>query len=301
MRPRLLLAILTLTVATSTYGQQPQTPAAVIADPAPDPAHPPSIQSFQIPSHGQKLNAIDYLSAGPGSHPTVILLHGFPGNERNLDLAQAIRRAGWNALFFDYRGSWGTPGNFSFENSMQDARAVVAWLREPANAARLHADPRSIVLIGHSMGGMIAANVGAHDPSIRAIGLISAANMAGDLLPKLQQGDEPALVQHVAVRLSDEGISPLAGCTPNGLARELIANAARWNFPDFAPLLNLRPVLIVTSDDGLAPENDLLAARLRALHDPHLTAIHFATDHSYSGQRIALESAVVNWLEQLPQ
>jgi hypothetical protein len=34
-------------------------------------------------------------------------LHGFPGNERNFDVAQALRRAGYAALVFHYRGSWG--------------------------------------------------------------------------------------------------------------------------------------------------------------------------------------------------
>ena len=48
--------------------------------------------------------------AGAGRRPTVVLLHGLPGNEKNLDLAQAIRRAGWNVVTFNYRGSWGSPG-----------------------------------------------------------------------------------------------------------------------------------------------------------------------------------------------
>ena len=258
------------------------------------------MQSFQIPSHGEKLNALTYIAAGPGAHPTVILLHGFPGNERNLDLAQAIRRNGWNVLFFDYRGSWGTSGSFSFSNSMQDTEAAIAYLRDPANAARLHADPTNIVLIGHSMGGMIAANIGAHDPTIRAIGLISAANMAGRFLSVTASSNTPANIKKWAAHLDEEGIYPLAGCTSEGLARELVANAARWNFPDFAPVLNPRPVLILTSDDGLAPDNDRLAAGLRALNDTRLTTLHLATDHSYSGQRIALETAVIHWLNQLP-
>ena len=46
------------------------------------------MQSFQIPSHGGLLNAFVYVASGPGPHPMVVLLHGFPGNERNLDLAQ---------------------------------------------------------------------------------------------------------------------------------------------------------------------------------------------------------------------
>jgi hypothetical protein len=45
-----------------------------------------------------------YRANGPGKHPTMLLLHGFPGNERNPDLAQAIRGHGWNVVYFDYRG-----------------------------------------------------------------------------------------------------------------------------------------------------------------------------------------------------
>ena len=38
----------------------------------------------------------------------VLLLHGFPGNEKNLDLAQDLRADGFNVLFFHYRGAWGS-------------------------------------------------------------------------------------------------------------------------------------------------------------------------------------------------
>jgi len=54
------------------------------------------MQTMQIASHGALMNALVYVAAGAGPHPAVILLHGFPGNERNLDLAQDMRRAGWD-------------------------------------------------------------------------------------------------------------------------------------------------------------------------------------------------------------
>ena len=31
------------------------------------------------------------------------------------------------------------------------------------------------------------------------------------------------------------------------------------------------------------------------------TTLHLTTDHVYNGQRITLESAVINWLNQLPK
>ncbi|MGC2256731.1 MAG: hypothetical protein WA594_00405, partial [Candidatus Sulfotelmatobacter sp.] len=86
-------------------------------------SNPASMKSFQIPSHGALLNAFVYVAAGAGPHPAVVLLHGFPGNERNLDLAQDIRRAGWDVLYFDYRGSWGSSGDFSFSHGIQDTAA----------------------------------------------------------------------------------------------------------------------------------------------------------------------------------
>ncbi len=130
-------------------------PAAIYTDPAPDAAHPPRMEVLHIPSGGVEINGVAYLAAGAGPHPTAILLHGLPGNEKNLDLAQAIRRAGWSVVTFNYRGSWGSPGTFSFEGNLADAKAVLAYVRDPANAAKLQIDTRRLVMGGHSMGGWV--------------------------------------------------------------------------------------------------------------------------------------------------
>jgi len=144
------------------------------------------MQSFQLPSHGALLNAFVYIASGATPHPTVILLHGFPGNERNLDLAQSIRRAGWNVLYFDYRGSWGSPGAFSFTHCIEDTQSAIDYLRNPVHAAQLRADPRTIVLIGHSMGGFMALQAGALDPAITAVITVSAADLGASSFQSLQ-------------------------------------------------------------------------------------------------------------------
>jgi pimeloyl-ACP methyl ester carboxylesterase len=280
-----------------------QTPTAITTDNPPDKDNPPAIQSFQIPSHGSGLNALMYLAAGAGPHPVVILLHGFPGNEKNLDLAQSIRRAGWDVLYFDYRGSWGTPGDFSFTHAMEDAQAAIAYVRDPANATKLRADPKQIVLIGHSMGGMIAAWTAAHDPAIEGVGLISAANMADRA--KLPEGIPAAArasaMAKIAKGLAAEGIAPLAGCTPESLAADLAAHASEWSLVAQAGGLSKRPVLIVTSDDGLAPVNDALASAIQAAGGSQMSEVHIATDHSYSGTRIELEKTILAGLAQMTQ
>src|SRR5262249_18275881 len=105
-----------------------QAPAAISADPAPDSAHPAKMTVLHIPSHGVNINGVIYQPSGAGVHPTLVIFHGLPGNEKNLDLAQAVRRAGWNAVTFNYRGSWGSPGSFKFAQNLEDADAVLAFL-----------------------------------------------------------------------------------------------------------------------------------------------------------------------------
>lgn len=108
---------------------------------------------LQIPSGGSLMQGFIYTPNGSEPHPTLLLLHGYPGNERNLDLAQAVRTHGWNVIYFDYRGSWGSQGVFSFRHCVEDVKNVVKYCKE--NAARFHIDTNRIALFGHSMGGFV--------------------------------------------------------------------------------------------------------------------------------------------------
>ncbi len=291
-----LLAILVIGLASTVRAQQ--SSAAISSDPAADDSNPASIQTMQLPSHGALLNAIVYVASGAGPHPVVILLHGFPGNEKNLDLAQAIRRAGWDVLYFDYRGSWGSPGDFSFTHCIEDTQAAIAYVREPINSKKMRADPARIVLIGHSMGGFMANFAGAQDAKVEAVGMISAANLGGMETWANESGHD-ATVEYIAASLKAEGMAPLAGCTPESLAKEIEANFKQWNFVDSATKLEARPVLVVTSDDGLAAGNDDFVKALKKAGSTKVTAVHMPTDHSYSDHRIALETAVLQWLANM--
>src|SRR3954469_23708231 len=142
-------------------------PRAVVTDNARDARHPAANRQLLIPSGGSGMNALFFLAAGSGLKPTLLLLHGFPGNEQNLDLAQSIRRAGWNVLYFHYRGAWGSEGDFSFSNAMQDTLAAIKFLRDPVNSVGFHIDLSRIVLVGHSMGGFMAAYAATQEPALK--------------------------------------------------------------------------------------------------------------------------------------
>jgi hypothetical protein len=61
--------------------------------------------------------------------------------------------------------------------------------------------------------------------------------------------------------------------------------------------LKSRPVLLITADDGSPKASHQLAEQLKAAGDKDVGEIHMTTDHPFSDHRIALESAVVEWLE----
>jgi pimeloyl-ACP methyl ester carboxylesterase len=290
-----VIAIAALFAICLSWTLAAQQVAGAPRDKATDRANPASMQSFQIQSHGALLNAFVYVASGAGPHPVVILLHGFPGNEKNLDLAQDIRRAGWDVLYFNYRGSWGSPGDFSFSHAIEDTAAAIVYLRQPAMAKLLRLDSSRIVLIGHSMGGFMAVQGAAADSAIIAFGLISAADLGGRIPQPLPKDREQAAIQKLSAGYAHEGMAPLAGCTPEGLAKETLDNAAQWSFLSKVELLKNRPALVVTSDDGLTPGNDAFAAALRATGDNRVTTLHLPTDHSYSDQRTALSSSVLEW------
>jgi uncharacterized protein len=257
------------------------------------------MQSFQIPSHGALLNAFVYVAAGAGPHPVVVLLHGFPGNERNLDLAQDIRHAGWDVLYFDYRGSWGSTGDFSFSHGIEDTAAAVDYLRSPMMAKILRLDPSRIVLIGHSMGGFMAVQDAAADQRILGIGLISAADLGGRIPLPLSRERQPTEIKALSAAYDREGMDPISGVTPEELAHDTVANAARWSFMAKVSSLKSRPALIVTSDDAYARGDEAFATALRRAGDGRVATLHLPTDHVYSDQRGALSAAVLRWLATL--
>jgi pimeloyl-ACP methyl ester carboxylesterase len=266
------------------------------------PATAAAMQQVILPSHGSNLLGIFYLAAGAGPHPTAIIFHGFPGFEQNLDLAQTLRAHGWNVLAMHYRGSWGVKGNFSFEHAAEDADTQVRFLLDPANAAKYRIDTHRIVLIGHSMGGYMAASAIAHNPQVAAAVLISAWNIGGGFENRHQPDSKPSTLTDEAKSLSkDDNLAPLAGTSGLALAREIRAHQQALNFLNLASQIAPRPVFVITASEGLAPSDHALAEALTKTGDTHVTERHWDTDHSYSGQRAELADAILHWTQNLPR
>jgi uncharacterized protein len=270
-----------------------ETGDALSQDPLRDADHPASMFVVHIPTHGLLINGVIYSPAGAGPHPIVILYHGLPGNEQNLDLAQVLRRSGWSVLTLHYRGSWGSPGTYSYQHLIEDGEAAVDFVRDTGNDAKYSLDPQRVVLAGHSTGGFVAVLTAAARPQLRALVLISASDDAGEAITA---GADP---QKWRDWVSDNygGEESLMGCTPEGLAREVRDHADSWSFAAIAPRLSHVPILMITADDGFRAENEAFARAVVEAGGRAPTRVHMQTDHAYSDHRIALEDTVAKWLE----
>jgi pimeloyl-ACP methyl ester carboxylesterase len=292
-----LAALLAAGCVTST-GSAPADP--VVRDPEiVDEAHPPRLDEVGFESGGARLHGIVYVAQGAGPHPTVILLHGLPGNERNLDLAQALRRDGWNVVFFHYRGAWGSEGAFSFAHVMEDVEAVVGRVREPDFAARHRVDPARIALVGHSMGGFAALTVGRELDAVTCIVSMAGANLGavGALTAR-----DPARAEALAGAFEAWG-GPFGSPDPQALVAELQEGAERFDPTLHATALARKPVLLVAGElDATTPLGDHHVPLVQALadqEDPKAEhAVLGGADHAFSARRILLARLVSGWLDR---
>jgi pimeloyl-ACP methyl ester carboxylesterase len=267
-----------------------------------DPAHPPAMEELHFSSGGARLNGILYRPGGVGMHATVVLLHGWAGNERNLDIGQALRRAGYNVLYFNYRGTWGSAGYFSFGNAVADTQAAIAYLRSNPVRTKWQIDPARILLFGHSAGGTIAWLTALSDPTIKGVVLVSAWNAGIDARAA---GKSPAAGARFAednelLSSEKEEGAPLRIQNTERWLDDFIAHADELDLCRSATALRDRPLLLVAGrrDEDCPPviNHEPLMRALRSAGATQTQELWFDDDHPYSGHRIALSRAVVAWV-----
>jgi len=240
-----------------------------------------------------------YLPAGPDPHPIVIFLHGYPGNERNLDLAQAVRRAGYAALYFDYRGDFGSNGTFSFVHSLEDAAAVLAWVRDPENVLKYHIDPTRIALVGHSLGGWLALLGAEHEPMGVCVAALAAWNL-GWLGARAAQTPKERVETLKYLRAETESNGGAIRADADDLLKEVLVHAGKWDYLSQAGALKSRALLLVaaardTPDEGVDMHGQL-ARDVAKAGGTRMRVATFEDDHAFSSHRIELADMVVRWL-----
>ncbi|MGO9513838.1 MAG: alpha/beta hydrolase [Steroidobacteraceae bacterium] len=106
--------------------------------------------------------------AAPAGAPVVLLCHGNAGNiAHRLDWLEIFCGMGFAVLLFDYRGFGRSSGTPTEQGTYLDAQAAWGYLTNTKGFA-----PASIVIVGESLGGPIAAHL-AKDVAPGALILVS--------------------------------------------------------------------------------------------------------------------------------
>lgn len=234
---------------------------------------PASLDGLVLPSAGCRLLGALHRAAGDEPRPAVLLLHGIPGHEKNLDLALALRQRGIHVLHVHYRGCWGSEGDYSLTQLLPDALAALAWL-----SVQPFVDSARIALVGISLGGWLALALASQSQGVCAVAALS---------PLLDPGRRPLLPDEAA-----QFAASLHGTQADRLCQEW---AALTPIQALASRLTVTPILLVTAggDAFFPPEHyrDLPEALERA------TRAHFPrADHVFSDVRPGLLHVVCQWL-----
>jgi pimeloyl-ACP methyl ester carboxylesterase len=262
-------------------------------DPRSDEDYPSSLEHLYFDSDGSKMLGMILKAQGEGPHPTAIFLHGFPGDEKNYDLAHVLHRAGWNSVIFHYRGSWGSEGNFSFSNMIEDVHACIEHLRSPEwnNVV----DGSRITLIGHSMGGWAGMMAASEDPTILNLVFIAGFNLGGmkDLIIESEMNRRFVMAGFNSL------VAPLGGADPEDLVNEIILKGSDWDLLRIVERLKGMRILMIGAvrDPTAIPELHHMPIMevLKGIGSGGFTEEMLETDHNFSDNRIALARIILDW------
>ena len=233
----------------------------------------PRVDGVVFRSKGSLLRGILFQADGEGPHPTLLLLHGIPGIEQNVDIARALCQKGWNALIFHYRGCWGSEGRYSILGILEDTKVAVQFLKELDTV-----DRNRMAIAGLSLGGWASLAYASNDCAFQCI--VSMAPLADPRTTPLSRTEAEKFAVMLsgtsAIKLQDEWkkIPPLTS---------------------FAPKLHGRRILLITAgrDEYFTPTyyHDFLVAA------PWVESLNFPrADHVFFNCRRKLLQTVVSWL-----
>jgi pimeloyl-ACP methyl ester carboxylesterase len=255
---------------------------------------PTATPALAISSGGVALPAVLHLPAGPGRTRWWCCCTASPGTSAIFDLAQVLRRAGYAALVFHYRGSWGTGRTWSWTRVLEDCAAVTRAIRGPAIPRAHRLEARRLAVAGHSLGGFAALMTAAADPSITAVVSVAGSDFAA---AAAACHASPARRGACAGEFGSD-LLPLRGTSGEALAAEREQAGPPWSLAALAPPARSQPVLLIgTSRDTITPAT----GHLQPVADAHLAQPinhehHvFATGHALSDHRVALARTMVRF------
>ena len=254
-------------------------------------------------SKDANIRGLFYKAAGVEPLPTVILCHGFPGNNTDvLGLGERLMNEGFGALTFNYRGTWESEGLLTNANSLEDVISAICYLKSSFAVREFGVDPSSIAVIGYSYGGGMALLGSLKVPAVGRAVYIAGGNL-GEVGRMMQQSDE---FRRAILKAVDQDIydSSFRGPKAEELFAEVFAHMDKYDLVKHAEALSNKDILMIGGwRDQANPIERHILPLFRALqkHGAKQVQIEiFDTDHSFANVKSQLADRIISWLKRIP-
>jgi len=241
------------------------------------------VEDVYIPCEGARLLGRLYRPNEESVYPAVAVCHGFPGDTKNMDLAEELALNGVVVLIFYYMGAWGSGGEFRLTNMVPSTVAAVKYLRGLG-----FVDPDRVGLISLSMGTVPLTKCMSVDPSLRTGVLMSPAS---DLKPWSQEQYLDNIVP-VFLKMAE---GKLVGWTEEKLRQDVKAVASELNPIETVRKINAPLMVVLGTNDTLTTPPEIRRLYEAANEPKRLVEIEGA-DHEFTEHRIPLQKAIIDWV-----
>ena len=250
-------------------------------------------QAVSFTCQNQTLWGMLHLPDSPGTHPAILMLHGFTGDKTGshrlfVHAARAFAARGIASLRFDMRGSGDSEGEFqdiTVAGEIDDAQAALDWL-----TARRDIDSARVGLLGLSLGGIIESLLAGRNPDrLRGLAYWAAAANSD-------------VFMHMAQRTSER-----SGQSTSSLMDSLMSNGyiMLWGYPVGLPLIQTffqqkpleelknytgKAIVIHSTGDPTVPVSQ---ADVYAEHFGARASIHKIDDNTHTFENPLVERQII--------
>ena len=260
-----------------------------------------------IDNGGVLLKGKFYVCEGLGPFPTVIILHGMPGNDTDvLGLGNKLSEAGLNALTFNYSGTYQSQGQMNMENAQKDIQAAFDFLHRQENIATYKIDAARILLGGDCFGGGMAMAYAASHPEISSVFSV-AGNDHGEFFREYIRN--PELKKMIDDMFA--GVAAPAGpvrFAPGALPKEIAEAGIDKLNPIFdlrksAPRLAQKDILLIGGwNDRQVTIEQFVLPFYRALEKEkakNVKIVAFQDGHDFKNSKAELAVTLIEWLKTI--
>lgn len=245
-----------------------------------------------------------YTVVGSGYYPTVLLLQGFTGNENDvLGIGEKLEATGFNAVTFNYSGTYKSDGEFSWDNTLKDIQAVLNYLHQPEIIHKFHIDTTNIFLGGYCYGGGMALSYAIKHPEINRVFSIAGTDHGEFLIDYANNPDMRKIIDNwfgdlkkkpEVVRFEDNN-------TPNEYAEmKYHEQNPIYHLIKNADVLAKDNILLICGwdDKNISIERFMLPLYRAIIKagGQNLVIKAFQDDHAFKNSRYEIAEAIIDWI-----